>query len=293
MIRTWLCGCLVVATTACGATGSSPAPPFGAPSPTPTPSPVRVRFTVVGDFGTGDEWEGTVASRIRRWSKAHDSDAFVTTGDNVYPSGHPSRFDAAWREPYGWVKRRDIPILATLGNHDVETRNGKPVMLLLDMPGRYYATKLGSARLIVLDANDPYDARQRNWLERKLSKEDQTWKIVVFHTSAFSCGMHGGDARIQQEWVPLFEKFDVDLVLTGHNHVYERFRPRSGVTYVVTGGGGSGLYAFEPCAEGTPKRAKKNNTMRHFMSVTVGTDRLKLKAIGYDGAIFDRHGLDP
>jgi hypothetical protein len=147
--------------------------------------------------------------------------------------------------------------------------------------------------MVVLDANEPYNDRQSNWLERKLSKEDQVWKIVVLHTSVFSCGTHGGDARIQQAWVPLFERYDVDLVLAGHNHVYERFRKRNGVTYIVTGGAGSALYPFKPCAEGTPERARKNNTTRHFLSVTVRADRIKIRAIGYDGRILDRHRLDP
>lgn len=111
-----------------------------------------VAVAVVGDFGTGGIDERAVARRIRAWVEAVDADALVTTGDNVYPAGDPSQFEAAWTIPYGWVAGRDMRVIASLGNHDVKTALGKHVMHLFDMPARRYLMSVGPVDYIVLDA---------------------------------------------------------------------------------------------------------------------------------------------
>jgi len=84
-----------------------------------------------------------------------------------------------------------------------------------------------------------------------LARSAARWKVAVFHQPAYSCGTHGSSPEVQREWVRLFQRSGVDLVLNGHDHDYQRFAPIGGVTYVVTGGGAE-LYEVGDCPAGTP-----------------------------------------
>jgi hypothetical protein len=289
-------GALVLVASACaGATGSrdrgeAGAAPGAPPSPQPPVRRVSFRLAVIGDFGTGEASEHLVARAIRRrgWSL----DALVTTGDNIYDSGHPSEFQDAWTRPYGWVERAGVDVVASLGNHDIGTENGRPVMRLLGMPGRWYAETVGEATLFVLDANTPELDSQTEWLDTALEESSATWKIAVFHQPAFSCSFHDGDPTVQEMWVPLFERGGVDLVLSGHDHNYQRFAAHAGITYVVTGGGGnSSLYPLDDCPDGYPKRVAANDDVHHFVLIEGSRTRLRVRAIAGSGEVIDDFSL--
>jgi hypothetical protein len=248
-------------------------------------------FVVVGDYGTGDAEEAAVASRIRSWIATRPFDAFVTVGDNVYGEGDPEDFPEAWSAPFGWVAREQIPIVASLGNHDVTSDGGEPVMGLLGMSGRWYERSLGSVDFFVLDANDPANESQLTWLRDALAGSTATWKIAVFHQPAYSCGRHGSTAEVQQSWVGLFQRYDVDLVLNGHDHDYQRFAPMGEVTYVVTGGGGAELYEVDDCPPGTPMPFAYNDDVHHFLYVSVTSTELKGQAVSSEGRVLDSFAL--
>ena len=289
---------VLVASVSCSGDPSEPTVRPTHADPTradPSPSEPPVAFSVIGDFGSGNEWEYDVAVALHEWADLNDPTAFVTTGDNVYEMGEPARFDVAWRDPYGWVEDDGIDIFASLGNHDIKTRDGQPVMKLFEMPSRWYATTIGPVRLIVLDGNQITDETQLGFLESELQTAEQAWKVVVFHHSTYSCGQRGPSPLAQEHWVPLFERYGVQLVLNGHNHLYERFHSLDGdgVTYVVTGGGGTQLYPFVECPEGTPARAHKDNQTHHFLAVTADATELTVEAIGDDGDVFDKVTLKP
>lgn len=277
---------------------SKTSPAAASPNPTTTPSghaavtDPTFRLAVIGDFGTGDATESSLADALRRWVRRHGADALVTTGDNVYPEGDPASFDATWIDPYGWVDKTDLGIVASLGNHDIEEDGGESVMDLLDMPGPWYRRTIGDAELFVLDANLPSDPDQQRWIEQSLARSDERWKIVVFHQPAFSCAYHDGTPEVVERWVPLFEREHVDLVLNGHDHAYQRFAPVDGVTYVVTGGGGASLYQLDDCAEGTPPRIVGNDDEHHFLVVEGSKTALNVKAITPEGSIIDNFSLE-
>jgi 3',5'-cyclic AMP phosphodiesterase CpdA len=243
------------------------------------------RLAVVGDFGVGNSSEGDVSEAIREWVQASNADALVTTGDNVYPDGDPDEFDEAWEEPYGWVADEGLPIVSSLGNHDVRGGDGEQVMELLDMPAPWYRERFGDAELFVLDANQVDDAEQTEWLEDALQDSDAAWQIAVFHQPAYSCSKHGSTDEVVDEWVPLFEEHDVDLVLNGHDHNYQRFAS-NGVTYVVTGGGGAGLYDLEDCDDDHPERLAGEQE-HHFVTVTGSRTELRITARDEDGDELD------
>ena len=266
---------------------AGPTPPRGSPLKHPS-----FGLVVIGDFGSGNRSEEAVARAVRRWTRHHRVDALVTTGDNVYETGSPRGFEDAWSRPYGWVAHSGIPVIAALGNHDVRTRHGRPEMKLFDMPGPWYSRSVGAADIIVLDANDPSDPRQLDWLRNELAKRDKRWRIVVFHQPAFSCARHDSDPQVDADWVPLFENSGVDLVLNGHDHNYQRFAAKGGVTYVVTGGGGNPtLYRLDPCPAGTPRRVVGDDQHYHFVAIEGSPRALRIEAIAVGGHRIDDFSL--
>jgi hypothetical protein len=184
------------------------------------------------------------------------------------------------------VKREGLEIIASLGNHDVEAGQSDSVMRLLGSPSAWYRDQVGSADLFVLDANRPTDAEQSQWLEEALSSSQAAWQIAVFHQPAFSCSNHGSTPEVVQEWVPLFERYGVDLVLNGHDHNYQRFFS-NGVTYVVTGGGGAELYGLRSCDGGHPERIEGSDEEHHFVGVFGSEKTLRLVAIEDDEDLID------
>jgi 3',5'-cyclic AMP phosphodiesterase CpdA len=244
---------------------------------------------VIGDFGTGSATERSVATGVRLWAQADPFDALVTTGDNVYPDGAPARYDAAWHEPYGWVDDEGTDIVASLGNHDSQHGHQEDVMELLGMPSPYYARVIGDAQLFVLNGNEPEDPEQLEWLRRELARSETAWQIVVFHQPAYSCGRYEPPVEIVAEWRPFFERHDVELVLNGHDHNYQRFAPQGGVVYVVTGGGGAGLYAVREC----PGLLVHDDDKHHFLAIEGSSEELKGKVIALDGAVLDEFTMRP
>jgi hypothetical protein len=277
---------VVAPTTGATATGA-PASEAGDVSPFPSQAPGGLHLVVVGDFGTGDDDENEVSQAMLRWVDTNGASAFLTTGDNIYPAGESADFDEAWTEPYGWVAARGLPVVASLGNHDVMNDGGAAVQDLLAMPDRWYSKVIGDAEIFVLDANDPANGDQLQWLTQALQASSATWKIAVFHEPAYSCASHDGTPLVQELWVPLFESTGVDLVLNGHDHDYQRFVAPDGPTYVVTGGGGDSLYPLEPCPAGYPPRVAGNDQDHHFLAVTADLAGLRVQALGSNGVVID------
>jgi len=254
----------------------------------PAPEPdgeVVSGFVAFGDFGGGGA-QHEVAGAMERWAAdGHRVDALVTTGDNVYNSGEPEKFRAQLDEPYREL-RRTRPLWVTLGNHDVKDGNGPNQLRHLGLPDLPYAKELPGVQLLFVDANRP-DQAQADWLDTRLSERGPPFRVVVFHQPAWSCSNHDSDEEVDQVWVPAFERHRVALVLNGHDHNYQRFVSEAGVTYVVTGGGGKGLYRLDECRGDEPRRVAL--AMRHhFTAVEVRARSLTLTAVTDGGAVLDR-----
>jgi 3',5'-cyclic AMP phosphodiesterase CpdA len=243
-----------------------------------------VRLAAVGDAGTGDAAERSVAETMAQTGASDPFDALLLLGDNVYPSGDPSRLDAAVFEPFGPVLDAGAELLAVLGNHDVEAGHGPAQAAALGMPHSWYTAEVGPALVIALDTNQVGSTEQRAWLERTLASSDAAWVIVIMHHPPFSAGYHGSTATVREEWVPLFERYGVDLVLTGHDHDYQRSAPIGGITYVVSGGGAS------PRPTGRAEFTAYSASGLHFVDVAVWEDRIEVQAISPSG-VFDTFAL--
>jgi 3',5'-cyclic AMP phosphodiesterase CpdA len=243
-------------------------------------------LAVIGDFGYGGEDEFDVAEDVQTFNDREDLDALITTGDNVYPRGDRIFFERAWDEPYGWTETGDLDVIASLGNHDFDHEGGDAVVEHLGMPAYWYMQRVGDADIFVLDSNRVTDPEQQIWLSEQLARSSAAWQIAVFHHPAFSCSLHGTTQEIVDEWVPVFEREGVDLVVNGHDHNYQRFDGAE-IAYVVTGGGGAPLYELEECEFEEPAREEADDEKHHFLSIEGGASNLRVRAIAVEGEALD------
>lgn len=244
-------------------------------------------FAAIGDSGIGSTAQVAVADRM----VALDPHFVLHTGDVVYPDGQVAGYDPFFFQPYQALARR-APIYPTLGNHDYHTQRGQPYLDAFYLPRnnpadteRYYSFDWGNAHFTALDFNTGPDAAQLAWLQDDLRSTDKLWKIVFYHQAIYSSGPHGYESWVEAKralLAPIFEEFDVDLVLNGHDHDYERTLPINGVLYIVTAGGGASLYQVNP----QPFSAYAETT-HHTVFVTVEGCVLTAFAIKPDGTVFD------
>lgn len=253
----------------------------------------RFVFTAFGDQGVGR----SAAAIDRLLLKA--APAFhLHAGDICYADGTGRGEKTDGYDPTAWdafLKQsepvaRSVPWMVTTGNHDMEAwyspdgYGGQLARFSLPdtgfdprtAPGVYTFT-YGNVGVVALDANDvSYEipanlgctqGRQTAWLKRTLAalraSADVDFVVVFFHHCAYSTSAHASDGGVRAEWQPLFDRYQVDLVVNGHNHVYERTDAlkggrvgrtvpvggstdptRDGTVYVTAGGGGRDLYGF-------------------------------------------------
>jgi len=116
--------------------------------------------------------------------------------------------------------------------------------------------------------------------------DSDEWKIVVFHHPPYSSGgRHGSDLRLRETLEPLFIKYNVSVVLNGHDHFYERIKPQHGIVYFVAGSGGQ--LAVGDIDKGSDITAKGFDTDRAFMVVEIAGDRMYFNAVSRLGEVVD------
>lgn len=247
-----------------------------------------VRFAVIGDNGTGAGEEYEVAQQMERYREAVGYDFVVMMGDNIYGGHKPQDFVKKFEQPYKPLLDAGVKFYATLGNHDdpdIE-RNYK----LYDMGGqRYYNFKKGDVEFFVLDSTY-MDPTQLAWVKTKLESSTAKWKICYFHHPLFSDGKyHGSDLDLRSKLMPLFQADGVNVVLSGHDHVYERIKPQSGIYFWVVGNSGE-LRAHD--LRPSPNTAQGFDTDRTFMLVEIDGDQLYFQTISRTGATIDSGTLE-
>ncbi|MER3482815.1 MAG: acid phosphatase [Meiothermus sp.] len=190
------------------------------------------RLAVIGDWGAASPHRPKIAASMRAAHEAKPFAAVVTLGDNFYPKGEPVQ---AWVDELPKVR-----IYPTFGNHDVTAL--LPQFKLFGVDRTYYTVRLGDVELFVL-YSEHFDVAQKAWLEAALGASTAPWKVVTLHQPLYSSGIHGGNRALRQAIEPLLTRYKVNLVLTGHDHDYERLTAK-GITHIVSGGGGAYLRGF-------------------------------------------------
>jgi 3',5'-cyclic AMP phosphodiesterase CpdA len=242
--------------------------------------PAPVGIIAFGDFGVGGDTQRRFGATVRRFEARNPARYVVALGDNDYTED-PEQFSANWKASFGWLRRAGVRVAGVLGNHDVRVEGGRYVFDELQMPGRYYRRTVGPVELYLLDSNDVDDA-QTSWLRQTLAASQARWKIAAFHHPAYSCGKYDAKDSIVERWVPLFERYNVRLALSGHDHNYQRFAARNGVRYVVHGGGGRRLYRLSDCPSSYPRRLAAREE-HGFLYLVVRGNRLSGWAVNTAG----------
>ena len=238
----------------------------------------KVSFAAFGDSGSGSSDQmaildqlGTVPFRL-----------MIHTGDIAYESGTMTQFEDNYFAVYADLLR-SFAMFPAIGNHDEGDIYRQVFDLPYAAPGHnWYSFDHGDVHFVALDTNE-MNAAQADWLEADLTANQREWIVVYGHHPPYSSGEHGSNTEFQQTFGPILEKHRVDLVLSGHDHDYERIAPQNGVHYVVTGGGGRGTRAV-----GSSAFTEFSEAVLNFVYVEIEGNRLLLHAIDGDGTEFDQ-----
>jgi 3',5'-cyclic AMP phosphodiesterase CpdA len=254
------------------------------------PAKTKIRFPVVGDCGTGNGDQRNIAGAMFDAHRESPFDFAILAGDNIYPNGSAHYFVRHFEQPFAALLRDHVPFHAVLGNHDVrEGRQDQCRYPLFNMGGRsYYSLQYGDGLLdiFMLDSTD-CDTTQVGWMEQQLKRSIARWKFAVFHHPIYSSGKkHGSDVGLRRTLEPLFVRYGVHAVFSGHDHTYERTVPQQGIQYFVTGAGGD-LYRGSVDLR-SPFRAASYDEDNHFMLIEVEHDQVRFQALTETGRIIDR-----
>jgi predicted phosphodiesterase len=241
-----------------------------------------VKFAAMGDMGTGDKPQYDVAAQMAAAHQRFPFDMVIMLGDNLYGSQKPADFVQKFEKPYKPLIDAGVKFYATLGNHDDPTNPNYP---LFNMGGqRYYSYTKGDVRFFVLDT-DYLDPPQITWITRALQASTDRWKICYFHHPLYSDGgRHGSSVDLRVILEPLFVKYGVNVVFSGHDHVYERITPQKGIYYFVSGSAGQ---LRKGDVHRSTMTAAAFDQDQSFMLVEVAADDLSFVCISRTGATVD------
>ncbi len=211
--------------------------------------------------------QGATASLARRLAP----DLVLTLGDHQYDSASLAEFRASYAKSWGALLSRTRP---TIGNHEYVTPGAAGYYSYFrgrqPGPPGYYRVRAGSWQIYLLNGNCDKTscAREATWLNRQMRAHRSRCSLVTMHQPRFSSGFeHGNDPAVAPLWRVAYRHRN-DLVLSGHDHDYERFvrmdavghlKPRRGMTEIVAGTGGASLYHL-----GTRKRGSVYYQARQF-----------------------------
>ena len=242
-----------------------------------------IKFAVIGDTGTGDKHQLAVANRLASTRGTFPFDFVIMVGDNIYGGNSAKDFDNKFAIPYKPMLDGGVKFYAALGNHDDPSeRFYKP----FNMSGeRYYTFKPADGlRFFALDSTY-MDDKQLKWFEEQLMASGSEWKVAFFHHPPYSSGeTHGSDETLRTQLEPLFVKYGVNVVLTGHEHFYERIKPQKGIAYFITG---SSAKLREGNITPTEFEAAGFDTGYTFMLVEIAGDDMYYQALTDEGKTID------
>ena len=256
-------------------------------------------FAAIGDYGYAGPNANRVSELVRSWIP----DFIITAGDNNYPYGEAATIDANIGQyyhdfiyPYSgeYGDGADINrFFPSVGNHDWYLGNLDPYTAYFELPGneRYYQMDWGPASFFAIDSDSrepdgaSIDSIQARWLQDALARSESSFNIVYFHHSPYSSGMHRDRPRMR--WP--FAEWGADLVMTGHDHDYERVVV-DGFPYVINGTAGAYLRDFEAETLGSQTGI---DTSYGAVLVRMNSERAIFEYFTVDGELIDRFMLHP
>ena len=250
-----------------------------------------------------------VDSVLRADSIAKVDNAVFTLGDNAYSSGTTAQFNQCFAPSWGDPQKGIIKSLhPSPGNHEYQTPSADGYYKYFgqaagDEGKGYYSYDVGAWHVAVVNSEivvgssftDSARQAQMDWLEKDLKAHKKLCTIAYWHNPRFSSGWHGGDRRFIPLWRILYDN-DVDLVLNGHDHDYERFRPMTpegladtsrGITEIVAGTGGEELRGFSAINANSVYRIEGRAGV---LLLTLGAAEYRSAFIEIGGRVWDQSG---
>jgi acid phosphatase type 7 len=251
--------------------------------------PAPITFIAYGDTRSNPKAHRDVVSGFA----AHKPLFILHDGDLASDGEDYSTWGPEFFGPLADVIDR-IPLFPSRGNHEGA---GKNFQAFFEMPGGkdYFSFDCGPVHVAMLDNYDKGQA-QIDWLDKDLAASKAPWKIVMYHEPTFNFAGHKSEAG-RATILPVLERQGVDIVLAGHSHLYERFKPmtpapaadgapRHPVTFITTGGGGAPLVK----AVEHPLIVKTASTF-HYCVFTVDAETLKVQVLLPDGKPLDAFSI--
>jgi 3',5'-cyclic AMP phosphodiesterase CpdA len=224
------------------------------------------------------------------------ADFLLHTGDMVQTGDNESE----WQEFFG-VENKLLAsrcLFASVGNHELTAPDPTGQVNFLkyfatieddgrERPHLYGSFRWSNTRFFMLNAMDTWTGEERDWLKSELAaamnEPGLVHRIAVLHHGPFSSGRHGGNARlIANGIVDIFRDNKVDLVLAGHDHLYERGEGQ-GIKYIVSGGAGAPLYSR---GKTTPE-TQKFESVNHYLEVAIDGDAVSVDARRVSGSVIE------
>jgi uncharacterized protein YjdB len=265
-----------------------------AASVTVAPQPASVVLVGAGDIASCTNNDEATAKLL----DAIDGTVF-TAGDNAYDNGSAADYSSCYDPTWGRHKSRTRP---APGNHEYNTTGATGYFDYFgsaagDRSRGYYSYDLGAWHIVVLNSNLAMGAGspQETWLRTDLAAHPVRCTLAMWHHPRFSSGHHGSSTTLQPLWQALYDA-DADVVISGHDHIYERFKPQTpagqvdltrGIREFVVGTGGAGLYLFEHPAANSEV---KNNQTFGVLKLTLSSDRYEWKFVPVAGSSFTDSG---
>jgi hypothetical protein len=294
------------------------------PSANAPPSEIAVAGAKVmigaGDIGNcgdiGDEGTAKLVDSVLRVNAAVGVETVVfTIGDHAYPMATDRQMRRCFTPSWGDSKKRIMAaIRPSIGNHDWQVGHGRPYYQYFGPKAGeafkgYYSYDLGDWHVVVLnselavDGNAPEIAAQEAWLRDDLEKKGKPCTVSYFHRPLYSSAYRQGVPAMRPIWNILYEN-NVDLVLNGHDHHYERFLPQNaagqvdsvrGIEQIIIGTGGAQLRGFKSrfgfSAPPPSSRSVARIQGRYgVLKVTLGASEYRTAFIENGGRVWDLSG---
>jgi 3',5'-cyclic AMP phosphodiesterase CpdA len=311
-----------------------------------------VRIWALGDFGAGTSNQQMVLQQYQQVEYSRPADIWLWLGDNAYNQGFDDQYQQYVFNTYTSILKH-LPSWPTPGNHEyigVHTNFNIDYYKIITVPQQgeagglpsgskqNYSFNYANIHFVSLDSEGDdgtrvYDpaGRQAQWLQKDLAANKLPWVIVFFHHPPYTKGSHDSDTAgdltlIRQQLLPILEQYQVDLVLSGHSHVYERsflmkghygqsytfdsqqhavstsnarydgspnscpiVNKQSGIIYVVNGSGGQ--LGGQSTGYPHPAMVYSNNQIGGSMIIDVNDNRLDAKWLTTDGSVKDQFTL--
>lgn len=265
----------------------------------PNDNEQNLKFLSYGDSRSFPDAHNLLAAAINSTFAEGYQTLAVCVGDYCDNGGEEESWDNEYFSPDLKNVRKlmgSVALQGTIGDHEDDGDGGKLYRKYFNYEyqnpfGKNFAFNYGPALFISIDqfSSMAKSGAQYKWIENLLATTTKKWKFAFMHFPGWSTGAHDNNTTVQNVLQPLFEKYKVSIVFTGHNHIYARGTV-DGVKHVTTGGGGAPLYDPRPDNENPNIEAYKKDY--HYCKINIEGDKLTFQAVLMDGTVFDEFTMD-